>query len=150
SCCIGSSQRGAILVCHANVMLPLGTTFSWALCANGAVIVASAAVLSTLRRVSAVLSIISSINKARPIARLALELNVFPGIAIAGGDRGREHVLPFRRRDARPNHVDEGVAEHREEIVIFENPALDLFGERPALGRLLRCQILVELGIEVA
>src|SRR6516164_7724885 len=61
SCCCGSSQREAILVCQANTILPLGTTFPAAptLRTNGIVsaVVASAAVRSIERRVTVVISI---------------------------------------------------------------------------------------------
>src|SRR5262249_2536212 len=50
--------------------------------------------------------------------RLVLHLDVFPGIGVAGGD-GREHVLPLLQRHARTDGVDERMAEHGHEVVIF-------------------------------
>ena len=59
------SQRAAMLVCQANTILPLGTTVAAArvLRTNGVAraVVASVAVLSTVRRVSVVFSIVSSL-----------------------------------------------------------------------------------------
>ena len=51
--------------------------------------------------------------------------------------------------DARPDRVHEGVAEHRNEIVILEDPALDFLGQLFALGGLHRGDILLELGVEI-
>src|SRR5215471_11978612 len=76
------------------------------------------------------------------------QLDVFPGIRIARADRAREHVLPFRCLDPRPDRVHESVAEHRHEIVVLEDRALDLLRQSLALLGLLRCQVLVVLGIE--
>ena len=62
---------------------------------------------------------------------LRLQLNLLPRIGVAGADKAREHVLPFRRFDARPDRVHEGVAEHRDEIVVFKDRALDVLGQLP-------------------
>src|SRR6266851_54251 len=88
----------------------------------------------------------------RPAAKFVLtfELDVFPGIGVAGCDCRREYVLPFFGGDPRTDRVDEGVAEDRDEVVILQDLALDLFGERLALGRLVGGQIFVELGVEFA
>src|SRR5215475_4387170 len=79
---------------------------------------------------------------------LILQLDVFPRIGIAGRD-GREDVLPLHRGDARPDRVHERVAEHRDQVVVLENPALDLLGELLALGRVDRPLVLVELAVEI-
>src|SRR5437764_11061020 len=42
-----------------------------------------------------------------------LQLDVLPRIGIAGGEICRENILPFRRREARSDRVDEGMPEHR-------------------------------------
>ena len=94
--------------------------------------------------ISVVFSFVSSLSP--PLAKRdqcrVLELNVLPGIGVACGDRRWEHVLPFRRRDARPDRIDEGMTEHWDEMVIFENGALDLFGNALAFSRLIQCQII--------
>ncbi len=79
-----------------------------------------------------------------------LQLDVLPRIGVAAGGEAREHVLPFRRGDARPDRIDEGVAEHRHEIIILEDLALDLLGQFLALGAVDRGEVLVELGVEVS
>src|SRR6266850_3516120 len=84
-----------------------------------------------------------------PMERLLLlHLQVFPGISVPGGD-GREDVLPLLRHDARADPVDEGVAEHRDQVVVLEDPALDLLGQLLALGRVDRALVPLELGVEV-
>src|SRR2546427_7829565 len=65
---------------------------------------------------------------------LLLHLQVFPRIGVAGGD-GREHVLPFLRYYLGADRVDERVTEHWHQVVVLEDPALDLLGELLALGR---------------
>ena len=62
SCCPGSSQRGAMLVCHAKVILPVDVTLlaaASALRKNGAAtpLAARAADCSTARRVSVAISV---------------------------------------------------------------------------------------------
>jgi hypothetical protein len=56
SCCCGSSQRAAILVCQANTILPLGTMVAAPRAARtngmGSVTVANAVLYNNLRRVS--------------------------------------------------------------------------------------------------
>src|SRR5260370_20315077 len=81
---------------------------------------------------------------------LAFELDVFPGIGVAGCDCRREYVLPSFGGDPRTDRVDEGVAEDRDEVIILQDLALDLFGERLAFDRLVGGQIFVELGVEFA
>src|SRR6266446_8292349 len=80
--------------------------------------------------------------------RLVLHLDVFPRIRVSRRDR-REHVLPLRERHPRPDRVHERVAEHRDQVVVLEDPALDLLGELLALGRVDRSLVLVELAVEV-
>src|SRR5215469_434829 len=97
SCCCGSSQRAAMLVCQANTILPLGTTVAAAtLRTNGVVrtVVASAAVLSTVRRVSVVVPILFSLCISKTNQALTLELDVFPRVGVGGCDR-RKHLLPL-------------------------------------------------------
>jgi hypothetical protein len=62
SCCAGSSQRGAILVCHASVILPFGVTPPAAAPAflvktNGIPLAVRAALCNNVRRVSLVMAI---------------------------------------------------------------------------------------------
>src|SRR6266852_2405775 len=78
-----------------------------------------------------------------------LQLDVFPRIGIPGRHHRREHVLPFLCRDARPDHIDEGVAEYRDEIVILQDLPLDLGGQVFPFGVVCRGEILVELAVEV-
>src|SRR6516162_593726 len=54
------------------------------------------------------------------------QLDVFPRIRVARRFVCREHVFPFRGRNARPDRIDKGVAEDWDEIVVFEDLALDL------------------------
>src|SRR4029077_13974119 len=74
SCCSGSSQRGAILVCHASTILPPGTILAaaWAPRTKGSAsaVVANVAPLSTVRRVSFVVTIPTSLYRgvARAVA----------------------------------------------------------------------------------
>src|SRR4029077_409236 len=110
---------------------------------------AIAAVLSNLRRVSTVFSILSSFDNATPTKALVLELNVFPGIGVSSGDC-REHVLPFGGRDARTDRADDGVAEYRDKVVVLEDPALDLFGQRLSFGGIVGCEVSIVFGVEVA
>src|SRR5271165_1055410 len=62
SCCCGSSQRAAMLVCQASTIFPLGTIVGAARTLRAAgiasTVVANATVRSTLRRVSGVLFIL--------------------------------------------------------------------------------------------
>src|SRR5262249_34391934 len=58
-------------------------------------------------------------------------------------------VLPLLGYDAGPNGVDERVAEHRHEIVVFQDPALDLLGQPLTLGGIDRSLVLLELGVEI-
>src|SRR5262249_27375974 len=86
---------------------------------------------------------------ARPPARLLVfHLQVLPRIGVTGGD-GREDVLPFLRRDPRADRVDERVTEHRPQVVILEDAALDLFGQFLSLRRIDRPLVLVELTVEI-
>src|ERR1041384_7361818 len=62
-----------------------------------------------------------------------LQLDVLKWIGIAGGEVGREDVLPFRRRETWSDRVDEGVPEHRHEIVILQDLFLDLLRQLLAL-----------------
>src|SRR5262245_59406942 len=97
SCCCGSSQRAAILVCHASIIWPVGTAVAAAvLRTNGVVrtVVASAAVLSTVRRVSVVVPILFSLCISKINQALTFEFDVFPRVGIGGRDR-RKHLLPF-------------------------------------------------------
>src|SRR5678815_1561532 len=79
---------------------------------------------------------------------LVLHLEVFPGIGIAGRD-GREDLLPLLRGDPGADRVDERVAEHGHEIVVFQDAALDLLGELLPLRGIDRPLVLVELDVEV-
>src|SRR5262245_39528733 len=79
---------------------------------------------------------------------LVLHLQVFPGIGVARRD-GREHVLPLLLGDAGADRVHERVAEHRHEIVVLEDAALDLLGELLTLGGVDRPLVLIELAVEV-
>src|SRR6059036_755964 len=79
---------------------------------------------------------------------LLLHLQVFPRIGVAGGD-SREHVLPLLRHYLGADRVDERVTEHGHQVVVLEDPALDLLGELLALGRVDRALVLVELAVEV-
>src|SRR6516162_3986884 len=152
SCCCGSSQRAAMLVCHASTSLPLGMTFPAARVSrtNGvaSAVVASAAVRNTVRRVTVVLSTLYSTATTDRINPLAFELYVFPGISVAGALEGREHILPLRSLYSRPDPVHEGVAEHRDEVVVLKDFALELFRQCLARSRFIRCQILVVFGVE--
>src|SRR4030095_11158573 len=65
-----------------------------------------------------------------------------------GGD-GREDVLPLLRGDTGADRVDERVAEHRHEIIVFEDAALDLLGELLSLSGIDRALVQLELGVEV-
>src|SRR6516162_4889875 len=56
-----------------------------------------------------------------------LQLDVLPRIGVAGRDR-RKNVLPFRCLDPRPIGVDEGLAEHRHDIVVFQHRRLNFIG----------------------
>ena len=47
-----------------------------------------------------------------------------------------------------PMRVDEGVAEHRHEVVVLQDLALDLLRQLLALGAVDRCLVSVELGVE--
>src|SRR2546427_1623149 len=87
-------------------------------------------------------------DELRHVRLLVLHLQVLPGIGIARGDR-REDVLPFLRHDPRADRVDERVAEHRHEVVVFQNAALDFLGEPLSLCRIDRPLVLVELRVEV-
>ena len=75
---------------------------------------------------------------------LVLHLQLFPGIRVAGGD-GREDVLPLLGDHAGADGVDEGVAEHRHQVVVLQDAALDLLGQLLALGGVDRPLVLVEL-----
>src|SRR4029453_3467070 len=88
------------------------------------------------------------INCAMPTALLVLHLQVLPGIGIAGGD-GREDVLPLLRGDTGADRVDERVAEHRHEIIVVEDAALDLLGELLSLSGIDRALVQLELGVEI-
>ena len=57
--------------------------------------------------------------------------------------------MPFLRHDPRANRVDERVAEHGYQVVILEDPALDLLGQFLSLHRIDRPLVLVELTVEV-
>src|SRR4029453_2176920 len=83
-----------------------------------------------------------------PHQLLVLHFQVLPRIGVTGGD-GREDVLPFLRRDPRADRVDERVAKHGYQIVILEDPALDLLGQSLSLRRVDRTLVLVELPVEV-
>src|SRR5712692_3563398 len=80
--------------------------------------------------------------------RLVLHLDVFPRIRVSRRNR-REDVLPLRERHPRPDRVHERVAEHRDQVVVLEDPALDLLGQLLALRRIGRALVLVELAVEV-
>src|SRR5678816_1328404 len=79
---------------------------------------------------------------------LVLHLQVFPGIGIAGRD-GRKDLLPLLRGDPGADRVDEPVAEHGHEIVVFQDAALYLLGELLPLRGVDRPLVLVELDVEV-
>src|SRR5262245_45850056 len=83
-----------------------------------------------------------------PPSLLLLHLQIFPGIRVAGGDGG-EDVLPLLGGNPWADGVDEGVAEHRHQVVVLQNAALDLLGQLLALGGVDRPLVLVELGVEV-
>src|SRR5260370_31083820 len=102
---------------------------------------------SSVHCVSVVFSVVSCLWQSETNAALVLELDVFPGIGVSGRDRRRKHILPFRRRDPGADGIDEGMAEDRNEVVVLEDLALDLLGQRLPLSSLVRCHILVELGI---
>src|SRR6266850_5813768 len=80
--------------------------------------------------------------------RLVLHLDVFPRIRVSGRDR-REHVLPLGERHPRPDGVHEGMAEHRDQVIVLEDPALDLLGQLLALRGVDRALVLVKLAVEV-
>src|SRR5262249_14837878 len=84
----------------------------------------------------------------QPASQAALELDFLPRIGISGGKRGGKHVLPFLGGDARSDAVHEGMAEHRDEIGILQNLALDSFRQLLALGRFCRAGILLNLLVE--
>src|SRR5260370_4678669 len=86
-----------------------------------------------------------------PMARagiLVLHLQVFPGIGVPGGDR-REDVLPLLGHDPSPDRVDERVAEHRHQVVVLEDAALDLLGQLLPFRGIDRPLVLLELAVEV-
>src|SRR5881398_2298435 len=62
-----------------------------------------------------------------------LQLDVFPRIGVAGGEVCRENILPFRRRQPRPDRVDEGVPEHRHKVIVFQDFPLNVFSHLLAL-----------------
>src|SRR5262249_25068808 len=82
------------------------------------------------------------------INHLAFELDVLPRVGVAGTDEAGEHILPLSRLYSRPDPVHESVAEHRDEVVVLEDFALDLFSQRLARGRIIGCQISVIFGVE--
>src|SRR5205085_1317445 len=59
------------------------------------------------------------------------------------------YILPLGRLDAGPDRVDEGVAEYRHEIILFEDRPLDFLGQLLALRRLRRGRVVRELLVEV-
>src|SRR5262245_46777798 len=63
-----------------------------------------------------------------PMPLFIPQLDVFPGIGIAGGDR-REDILPALRRNARPDGIHERMAEDGNKIGVFQNAPLDLLGQ---------------------
>src|SRR5262249_35001749 len=91
---------------------------------------------------------LSSRSTDATLPLLVLDLQIFPGIGVAGGD-GREDVLPFLRRYPRADRVDERVAEHGYHVIILEDPALDLLGQFLSLRGIDRPLVLVELAVEV-
>src|SRR5262249_17964953 len=66
-------------------------------------------------------------------SQLVLHLDIFPWVRVAGRDR-REHVLPLLQHHSRADCVDERVPEHRNQIIVVEDRALDLLGDLLALG----------------
>src|SRR5262249_12650720 len=77
-----------------------------------------------------------------------LQLDVLPRISVTRRDR-RKHVLPFRRLDARPIGVDEGVPEHRYDVVVFQHRLLNLMGELLAFGDVVRRKVSGKLVVEL-
>ena len=54
----------------------------------------------------------------------------------------------FCRLDARPDRVDEGMAEHRHEIIVLQHRPLDLLRQLLAFGPVIGSQVLLELVVE--
>src|SRR5262245_65441896 len=80
---------------------------------------------------------------------LNFHLQVLPRIGVTGG-AGREDVLPLLRCDTRADRVDERVSEHGDQVVILEDPALDLLGQLLSLRRIDRPLVLIELAVEIS
>src|SRR5712691_7438926 len=151
SCCCGSSQREAMLVCQASTSLPFGTTVAAARVSRrngiGSAMVANAALLINVRRVSTTLSH-SSVGFLALVERSRFQLEVFPRIGVAGGEECREHVLPLRRLDPRPIRVEESMPEHRHEVIFLEDRLLDFLGELLAFGGVERGGVFGEFVVE--
>src|SRR5216683_7428875 len=81
--------------------------------------------------------------------RRFFQLDVFPRIGVAGRDIGREHVLPFLRRDARADRIHKSVTEDRDEVVVLQDLALDLGGQAFPFGVVGRGEIFAELAVEL-
>src|SRR5262249_59525592 len=78
----------------------------------------------------------------------AAQLNILPGIGVPGADESREYVLPFRCPDPGADCVHEGVAKYRDEIVGLQDLSLNLLRQVLALGGVVGCKGLAELGVE--
>src|SRR5207248_4188912 len=78
-----------------------------------------------------------------------LQLDVLPRIGVAGGEVCRENILPFRRRQPRPDRVDEGVPEHRHKVIVLKDRTLNVLCQLLALLAVDRSEILIELGVEL-
>src|SRR6516165_5076537 len=78
-----------------------------------------------------------------------LQLDVLPGIGIAAGGIARKHILPFRRRYARPDRIDKSVAEDRDEIIILDDLTLNVFCQSLALVAVDRGEVLIEFVVEL-
>src|SRR6516225_2863204 len=80
---------------------------------------------------------------------LRLQLDIFPRIGIPCALVTGEHILPVRRLDAGADRVHEGVTEHRHEIIILQDRALDLLGQRLTFGGLIGSEVLLVFDVEL-
>src|SRR6202022_2539379 len=79
-----------------------------------------------------------------------LQLDVFPRVGVARREVCWEHILPFRRRDPRPYCVDEGVSEHRNEVIVLQDLPLDLLREILPFLLVVGDEVLLEFAVEIA
>src|SRR5438067_6361600 len=88
-------------------------------------------------------------RRTAPVASSSclLQLDVLPWIGITCGDR-RKNLLPFRRLDPRSDRVDEGVPEHRNEVIFLQDCRLDLLCETLAFRDIGGGQVFGEFVVD--